>query len=115
MRREKHEKASDWSTIIKGQGSELRRTNDSMRCCRHAFRYLVRHVRDLPTLGSVMVLMHAGSTLKIEGHQQAALILDTVNAIKMLLPLNDTDESVRRHSCRANCPILNLHAPRAGE
>jgi hypothetical protein len=42
-----------------------------------------------------MVLMHAGSTLKIEGHQRAALILNTVNAIKdVLLSLNDTDGSV---------------------
>ena len=86
------------SVDIKGRGSEnaAHRGFDA-NAVRRAACCLARHVGggDLPTLTSVVVLMHAGSSLKSDGHQRAALILNTVKVIQdILLPLNDTDGTV---------------------
>lgn len=73
---------------IKGQGSaNAAHSGSDAGAVRRVARVLVKHVRS--KLAEVYVLMHVGSSLRAEGHQRAALILNMVRAIEIALSVVD--------------------------
>ena len=79
-------------TTIKGQGSQhaAHRGFDPYTV-RRVGRLLAHRCGKQPgeLLARVMVLMHVGSSLRSEGHQRAALILNTLNVIREAILPND--------------------------
>ena len=80
------------TTSIKGQGSEhAPHRGFDANAVRRVAR-LLAHQQLRRVDASVLLLMHAGASLRSEGHQRAALIVNTRNVIRdVILPGSDED------------------------
>lgn len=80
------------NSSIKGQGSDnaAHRGFDA-DAVRRVARLLSKCCRDAAAFANVLVLMHAGSSLKNDGHQRAALILNTIMVIREILSTSGHD------------------------
>jgi hypothetical protein len=97
--REAREADKDGLPMYKGHGSvNLAHPGYDTYTVRRIARVLMKYSCNAPaatpsTLARLLVLMHAGSTLRSEGHQRAALILNTMNSLKGMVPLEQTDRA----------------------
>lgn len=86
---------------VKGQASvHASHRGFDANAVRLAARVLSRHVNTdaSNTLARILVLMHAGTSLRSDGHQRAALILNTKRVVeKVLVPMDQKDASFRTH------------------
>lgn len=83
---------SENEVTIKGQGSaSAEHRGYDAGSVRKTARLLSRHgTKNTKQLARVLVLMHVGSSLKSEGHQRAALVLNTLRLLEgVVLPMAD--------------------------
>jgi hypothetical protein len=70
---------------IKGQGSKTApHCGFDSYSVRRVGRLLSGHCTDAASVAKVMILIHAGTSLKNDGHQRAALIWNTLNVIRKI-------------------------------
>lgn len=86
---------------MKGQGSaNATHSGFDANAVRRSARIFSRHLPSiymLPILTRVLVLMHAGTSLKSEGHQRAALILNTLGVFRdFIVPHTDDHTALRK-------------------
>ena len=83
------EAASEYTKLpasqVKSRGESGSHPGFDAGAVRRVARVLDRHCRDATAWARVLILMHAGSSLRDEGHQREALILNTTNAIREII------------------------------
>jgi len=83
------ESASEYTKLparqVKSRGGSGSHPGFDAGAVRRVARVLDRHCRDATAWARVLILMHAGSSLRDEGHQREALILNTTNAIREII------------------------------